>query len=163
MRAGGYDRPGADGLPFMSFRVVVWLLVAVGVVLYLAFGDLGPTTADADQQEKTATACLKGAGLDVKSDIPSYGGYATPEIVLDVDGREGKNDHRAFVFLFNDTSTAESYFERQKSDAENDPPPEGLKIEQRGPAVLRIFSDAPKAAEIRACVDKAAKPPPDEK
>jgi hypothetical protein len=88
-------------------RLVVGVMLFVGVALYVAFGDLGSSYPDSDQQEKTATACLKVLGLDVKSDIPPYTGYPTPEIVLDVDGREGEHDHRAFVFLFNDTSAAE--------------------------------------------------------
>lgn len=145
------------------FRLVLGLMLVVGVVLGAAFGDLGPDTADADQQEETATACLRDAGLDVKSDIPPYSRLGSPEYVLDVDAKEGGHDHVAFVFLFDDTSQAELYFDRLKSDAEDEAPPKGLTIERRGPAVLRIFSDAPETAGVHACVDNAAKPPPEKK
>lgn len=144
------------------FRLVLGLTVAVAVVLYAIFGDF-PDTPEADAQEKTATACLRDAGLEVKSDIPPYSRLGSPEYVLDVDAEGSGHDHRAFVFLFDDTEGAEQYFEQLKFDAEDDPPPKGLRIEQRGPDVVRIFSEDPEAADIRACVDKAGKPPPDKK
>lgn len=145
------------------FRFVLGLMAVVGILIYAAVGDFDLDTPDADQQEKTATACLAAAGLHVKSDIPPYSRLGSPEYELDVDAEGDEHDHLAYVFLFDDSDAAETYFEREKSDAEDDPPPEGLKIEQRGPDVLRIFSDDPEAAKIRACVDKAAKPPPKKK
>jgi hypothetical protein len=147
-------------------KVLIYLgvLVALTAAAFLGvFGDLDLDAPDADQQEKTATACLHAAGLGVKSDIPSYRGYATPEYVLDVSGKEGEDDHVAFVFLFDDADTANDYLERAKNYAEDDPPPKSLTIERRGAAVLRIFGDDPEAAAIRACIDKAGKPPPDKK
>jgi hypothetical protein len=147
-----------------KFLLGLGLMVALTVAAFLGvFGDLDLDTPDADQQEKTATACLRGAGLKVKSDIPPYSRLGSPEYALDVDGKEGKHDHVAYVFLFDDKGSAETYYDRQKSDAEDEAPPKGLTIEQRGPDVLRIFGDDAHAGDIRACVDKAAKPPPDKK
>jgi hypothetical protein len=145
--------------PFKRPRFVLGLILAVAVVAYAVFGDLDLDTPDADQQEKTATACLQGAGLEVKSDIPPYSRLGSPEYTLDVDAKED-GDHLAFVFLFDDKESAEQYFDQEKDDAEYDHPPKGLKIEQRGPDVLRIFIDTSEASKIRACVDKAGKPPP---
>lgn len=137
-------------------------LVAAAVALIGAFGD--SSTPDADHQEKTATACLRGAGLDVKSDIPPYyRGGTSPQYRLDIDARGGEQDHLAFVYLFDDSASAELYLERVKSYAEDEALPAGVKIEQRGPAIVRLLGDPPQAAAIRGCVDRAAKPPPGKK
>jgi hypothetical protein len=40
---------------------------------------------------------------------------------------------------------------------------QGREDEQRGPEVLRLYADAAEEADIRGCVDRAIKPPPDEK
>jgi hypothetical protein len=139
------------------------LFALLGVAAALgAFGDLD--APDADQQEKTATACLHGAGLEVKSSIPPYSRIrVTPEYVLDVDTKEGDHDHLAFVLLFDTPNDSERYVEDLKLDWEDEPPTDEVTIEQRGPAAVRLFADRPQAAEIRACVDKAGKPPPEKK
>ena len=87
-------------------------------------------------------------------------GTVAPEWQLEVLAKGGDHEHLAYVFLFNDESSAKDYLDRLKSDEEVDPPAEGLKFEQRGPEVLRIFPSDPEARDIRACVDKAIKPPP---
>jgi hypothetical protein len=140
-------------------------LVGAGVVALLgiaaalgAFGDLD--AADADEQEKTATACLRAAGLEVKSEIPPYGRGGTPEYELDVDATDGDQGHLAFVFLFDSREAAELYTDELRSDAETEPA-KGVTIEQRGSAAMTLYADAAEAARIRACVDKASKPPPD--
>jgi hypothetical protein len=135
------------------------VVAALGILAALGvFGDLD--TPDADQQEKTATACLKAAGLEVKSDIPPYTrvGGPSPEYVLDVDVEGVGHDHLAFVSLFDDEGDAELYVDNQKLDAENEPRP-GITIEQRGPAAVALYADEPKAPKLRACIDKAGKPP----
>jgi hypothetical protein len=146
-------------------RLVAFLVMAALVVaaLFGAFGDLN--TPDADQQKATETACLHGAGLDVKDDVPSGGGPGgvAPEWVLEVLAKGGDHEHLAWVFLFNDADSANLYADRAKTFAEDDPPPKGVTIEQRGPEVLRLYADAAQEAVIRGCVDKAIKPPPKKK
>lgn len=130
----------------------VALVGMVGVfVSDLAGGD--PDTSATDAQQKTATVCLRAESLDVKSDTPSYSGG--PRYALDVDGVEGEHHHIAFVYLFDDKAAAKAFFDREKSHAADDPPPKGLKIEQRGSAVVRIVSHDMKAAAVSECVDEA--------
>jgi hypothetical protein len=146
-------------------RLVAFLVMAALVVaaLFGAFGDLN--TPDADQQKATETACLHGAGLDVKDDVPSGGGPGgvAPEWVLEVLAKGGAHEHLAWVFLFNDKDSANVFAGTEKTFAEDDPPPKGVKIEQRGPEVLRLYADPAQEADIRGCVDKAIKPPPNKK
>jgi hypothetical protein len=144
-------------------RVGFFLVVAALVVANLlgAFGGLD--TPDADHQKATETACLHGAGLDVTSEIPPYiRGGVTPGWRLEISAKED-HEHLAWVYLFDDENSAKDYADEQKTFAEDDPPPKGVKIEQRGPEVLRLYADAAREAAIRGCVDKAIKPPPAKK
>jgi hypothetical protein len=144
-------------------RFAFWLVVAALVVatLFGAFGGL--STPDADHQKATETACLHGAGLDVTSDIPPYiRGGVTPGWRLEVLAKGG-HEHLAWVYLFDQEDSAKDYTDEQKTFAEDVPPPKGVKIEQRGPEVLRLYADPAQEADIRACVDKAIKPPPKKK
>jgi hypothetical protein len=163
MRAGAYHRPRANG---SALRVLLYLglMVVLTVAAFLGvFGDLHLDAPDADQQLKTETACLHGAGFDVKSDVPEFGRSLAPTWEVEVLAKGADHEHLAFVFLFDDADTANLYFERSKTDAEDDPPPKGVKIEQRGTEVLRLYADAAQEAVIRGCVDKAIKPPPHKK
>jgi FAD/FMN-containing dehydrogenase len=143
------------------FLVLAGLVVAASLG---AFGDLHLDTPDADQQKATETACLHAAGFDVKDDVPSGGGPGNiaPEWELEVLAKSDQ-EHLAWVFLFNDEDSAKLDADRQKTFAEDDPPPKGVTIEQRGPEVLRLYADAEQEAQIRGCVDKAIKPPPKKK
>ena len=153
--------PRAGGAPLIKSALVLVVAVLVVATLLGAFGNLD--TPDADHQKATETACLHGAGLDVTSDIPPYiRGGVTPGWRLEVLAK-GDHEHLAWVYLFDDADSAKDYAAEQKSFAEDDPPPEGVTIEHRGPEVLRLYADAEQEAVIRGCVDKAIKPPPDKK
>jgi hypothetical protein len=157
--------PRAHWSPLKRILLVLAVVGVVGTVLG-AFDEPGVDmdTPDADQQAQTATACLRGARLDVKSDVPPHNRRGdSSEYRLDVDGKAGKHDHLAFVYLFDDKDTAGRYVDQVKSDAEGKPLPSGVTIQQRGTAVLRLFADPAEAADIRRCIDKATKPPPHKK
>jgi hypothetical protein len=141
-------------------RFVVYLLIGAALVAgaFLGvFGDLHLNRPDPDERKSMETACLQRAGLKVDYDIPSGGlrGTVAPEYSLEVSTEGG--DHLAYVFLFDDESSAETYLGDLKSEAAVDAPAKGLKFEQRGSEVLRIFGSEPKASAIRACVDQANK------
>jgi hypothetical protein len=142
----------------------VFVLVVAALVVARLFGAFGGLdTPDADHQKATETACLHGAGLDVTSDVPPYiRGGVTPGWQLEVLAKKN-HEHLAFAYLFDDQDSAKDYAHEQKSLAVDDPPPQGVTIEQRGPEVLRLYADAAQEATIRGCVDKAIKPPPHKK
>jgi hypothetical protein len=140
------------------------VLVVAALVIARLFGAFGGLdTPDADHQKATETACLPGAGLDVTSEIPPYiRGGVTPGWRLEVLAKRN-DEHLAWVYLFDDKDSAKDYADEQKSFAQDNPPPKGVKIEQRGPEVVRLYADAAQEAIIRGCVDKAIKPPPGKK
>ena len=148
-------------------QAVLGVAFVVGLVVLLSSVANNPdfNLPDSGAQLKTAEACLKTAGLGVDDDIPPYAaGQVTPDYQLDVWGKGGKDhDHLAYIFLFNDKSSAEAYLEDEKNYAEDDPLPKGIVLEQRGPEVVRLFGDAPQARAIRQCADKAGAPPPSKK
>jgi hypothetical protein len=75
---------------------------------------------------------MHGAGLDVRYDVPSGGGPGgvAPEWVLEVLAKGRDHEHLAWVFLFNDKDSANLCAGWERTFAEDNPPPKGVKIEQ---------------------------------
>ena len=134
-----------------------WLLgigvaIVVGAIAVLTAGDAGP---DAGQQEKALVRCLERAGFTTKSEIPPYSrGDQSPEHEVEV---RSDGEAIAYVYLFDFAESAAAFVEEARLDAETED--EKSTIKQRGPAAVDLDPGASTTPKIRACVDRAAKPP----
>jgi hypothetical protein len=135
--------------------------IAVMVVAAVAIGIFDPESLsgpDADQQEKAVTKCLEESDFTVKSEIPPAGRAGqNPEYEVEV--RRG-GGVVAYIYLFDFAEEAQSFVDEAKLDAETED--EKPTIDRRGRAAVDLDSGASSTPEIRTCIDKAGKQPPDE-
>jgi hypothetical protein len=135
--------------------IALFVVAAVAIAIFDPDSLSGP---DAGQQEKALTKCLEESDFTVKSEIPPAGrGAQNPEYEVEVSRGGGVV---AYVYLFDFPEEAQSFVDDAKLDAETED--EKPTIERRGRAAVDLDSGASSTPEVRACIDEAGKPPPDE-
>lgn len=136
----------------------ILLLVLLPAAIIYAIVNPTPTPPSADAQEPVAVACLKRAGLKVKSDV--YSGGTLPsngsnvKYVLRVDDENGGV---AIIYLADLPSDIDQFAEHLKDDQKTYGDYEGETIEQRGTALLRLAKGSGRTGAIHGCMDRAAK------
>jgi hypothetical protein len=140
-------------------REGILLLVLVPAAIIYAIFDHSPVPPSADAQEPVAVACLKRAGLNVKSDV--YSGGSLPsngsnvQYELDVEDEGGARV--AIIYLADLPGDIDLFADHLKDDQKTYGDYKGETIEQRGTAVIRLAKGYDRAGVIHACVDRAAK------
>jgi hypothetical protein len=128
------------------------LVLVIAAIVYLIVDD-SPIPPSADAQEPVAVACLKRAGLKVKSDTYS-GGSLGRDVRYELDVDDGARV--AVIYLADLPADAELFADHLEDQQKTYGDYRGETIEQRGTAVIRLAKGSDRAGAIHDCVDQAA-------
>lgn len=130
--------------------------MVAGAIAIAIFDPDSLSGPDAEQQEEALTACLREAGFDARTEIPSLGPPSSRNAEYRVEVRR-RGDALAYIHLFDFPEQAETFVEDAKLAAESDD--DVPAYDRRGRAAVDLDPGAPTTPAIRGCVEEAGRPP----